>query len=237
VVRSVAVSVQRLIGVLGIAYVVLTIAPAFFLPPPPPGGAPLAEVARYYTEHRSGLLLAGWVGLLAFPVGFAFLAGLAMVFRGDDSTSTWLFVTALLSVSVTLSAAAVQGILALATPYVSTAVTPVEVKLLADVTQLGFSATFPFEISYFISIGALGLRTRVLPSWLSYLAFVVTVPALLASLGIVVGSGPLAAGGPATLVALVASLLWWLLAGLLLLVRTLPRSGLTATAATAPTRR
>src|SRR5262249_58043369 len=137
---------------------------------------------------------------------------------------TWLFVTALLSVSVTLSVAAVQGILALATPYVSTAVTPVEVKLLADVTQLGFSATFPFEISYFISIGALGLRTRVLPSWLSYLAFLVTVPALLASLAIVVGWGPLAAGGPPTLVALVPSLLWWLPGGLVALLRPFPTS-------------
>jgi hypothetical protein len=160
-----------------------------------------------------------------------------MVFRGDGSTSTWLFVTALLSVSVTLSVAAVQGILALATPYVSTSVTPAEVQLLADVTQLGLSATSPSEISYFVAIGALGLRTRVVPSWLSYVAFVVTVPALLASLGIVVGSGPLAAARPATLVALVASLLWWLLASLLLLVRTLTRSGLTATAARAPTRR
>lgn len=233
------VTVQRLIGVLGVAYVVLTIAPAFFLPPPPPGGAPIAEVARYYTEHRSGLLLAGWVGLLAFPVGFAFLAGLAMFFRGEDTTatSTWLFVTALLSVSVTLSVAAVQGILALATPYVSTSVTAAEVKLLADITQLGFSATFPFEISYFIAIGALGLRARVVPNWLSYLAFVVTVPALLASLGVVVGSGALAAGGSVTLVALLAGLLWWLLASLLLLVGTWPRSEPTATAAGSRIRR
>ncbi len=118
--------------------------------------------------------------------------------------------------SVTLSVAAVQGILALATSYVSTSVTPAEAELLAGVTQLGFSATFPSEISYFIAIGALGLRTRVLPE--------------LAQLRGIRGHG-------SWLVALVASLLWWLLASLLLLVRTLTRSGLTATAARAPTRR
>jgi hypothetical protein len=215
----VAEPVQRLIGGFGIAYVVLTIAPALFLPPPPPGGAALAEVSRYYTEHREALLVAGWVGLLAFPIGFAYLAGLTVILRGRDSTSTWLAVVALLSISVTLSVAAVQGILALATPYVAGSAAQADVKLLADVTQLGFSATFPLQISYFAAIGFLGLRTRAIPQWLSYGAFVVVVAAVGASLGIIVASGPLAAGGPVTLVALVAGLLWWLVAGVRLLVR------------------
>jgi hypothetical protein len=36
-------------------------------------------VTRYYAEHREALLVAGWFGLLAFPVGFAFLAGLTVI--------------------------------------------------------------------------------------------------------------------------------------------------------------
>lgn len=43
-----SVPIQRLIGGLGIVYVVVTMAPALFLPPPPPGGAAVDEVAGYY---------------------------------------------------------------------------------------------------------------------------------------------------------------------------------------------
>jgi len=215
-------SLQRLIGSLGMLYVVATIAPAFFLPPPPPGGAPVAEIASYYSGHRDALLVAGWFGLLAFPFGFAFVSGLGLILRGPDTTSAWLVVIALVSISVTLAVAAVQGILALAVPYVSASASPAEVKLLADITQLGFSATFAFEISYFVASGFLALRSPVIPDWLGYTAMIAAFPALLGSLGVVVGSGPLAAGGPATLVALVAGLLWWLAASLLLLLRPRP---------------
>ncbi len=210
---------QRLIGALGVAYVVLTIGPALFAPPPPPGGAALADIVNYYTAHRSTLLIAGWAGLLAFPVGFGFFAGQLLTLQGEDATSRWLTWTALLSIAATLSVAAVQGILALAVPYVAGTATPGELKLLADVTQVGFSATFPLEIAYFASAGLLGLRSRAIPRWLAYGAFVVVLAALLASFGIIASTGPLAAGGPMTLVALVVGLLWWLLVSLLLLVR------------------
>ena len=222
IVAGLNASVQRLIGSLGTLYVVATIAPAFFLPPPPPGGAPVAEIASYYSGHRGALLLAGWVGLLAFPLGFAFVSGLGLVLRGTGAASVWLVVIALVSISVTLAVAAVQGILALAVPYVSSSAAPAEVKLLADITQLGFSATFAFEISYFVASGVLALRSPVIPNWLGYTAVIAAFTALLGSLGVIVGSGPLAAGGPATLMALVASLLWWLAAGLLLLLRPRP---------------
>lgn len=214
-----SVPIQRLIGGLGIVYVVVTIAPALFLPPPPPGGAAVDEVAGYYLGHRDALLISGWVGLLAFPLGFGFLAGLALLVAGEGKMSNWLVAISLLSISVTLATAAVQGILALAVPYVSTSARPDELKLLADVTQLGFSAAFVFETSYFIATGALGLLFRKLPRWLSFLSFIVAAVALLASLGVVVRSGALAAGGPVTLVALVAGLGWWLLAAVLLVVR------------------
>jgi hypothetical protein len=214
---------QRLIGALGVAYVALTIGPAFFVPPPPPGGAALVDIVNYYTSHRSALLVAGWTGLLAFPVGFGFFAGQLLTLRGEDATSRWLTWTALLSIGATLSVAAMQGILALAVPYVAGTATPSELKLLADVTQVGFSATFPLEIAYFAAVGLLGLRSGAIPRWLAYGAFLVVAAAVLASFGIIARTGPLAAGGQVTLVALVAGLLWWLLVSLLLLVR--PTSG------------
>jgi hypothetical protein len=215
---------QRLIGALGVAYVVLTIGPAFFVPPPPPGGAPLADIASYYVGHRSALLIAGWTGLLAFPIGFGFFAGQLLTLRGDDATSRWLTWMALLSIAATLSVAAMQGILALAVPYVAGRATPGELALLADVTQVGFSATFPLEIGYFVGAGLLGFRSRAIPRWLAYGAFVVVLAALAASFGIIATSGPSAAGGPVTLVALVAGLLWWLIVSLLLLVRPASRT-------------
>lgn len=150
-----SVPIQRLIGMLGIGYVVVTIAPALFLPPPPPGGAAVDEVARYYLGHRDALLISGWLGLLAFPAGFGFLAGLGLLLAEDGKVSKWLLATSLLSISMTLAVAAVQGILALAVPYVSASARPEEIKLLADVTQLGFSAAFVFEIPYFVATGAL----------------------------------------------------------------------------------
>jgi len=179
----------------------------------------VAEIASYYSGHRGDLLIAGWVGLLAFPLGFAFISGLSLALRGTSATSVWLVVIALVSISVTLAVAAVQGVLALAVPYVSNSAAPAEVKLLADITQLGFSATFALEIAYFVASGVLAFRSPVIPNWLGYTAVIAAFPALLGSLGVIVSSGPLAAGGPATLVALVAGLLWWLAASLLLLLR------------------
>src|SRR5262249_13718850 len=160
--------------------------------------------------------------LLASPSGCALGRGLGPLLRGPDTTAAWRVVIALVSISVSLAVAAVQGILALAVPYVSSSAAPAEVKLLADITQLGFSATFAFEISYFVASGVLALRSPVIPNWLGYTAVIAAFTALLGSLGVIVGSGPLSAGGPATLVALVASLLWWLAASLLLLLRPRP---------------
>ena len=214
-----SVALQRLVGLLGVLYVVVTIAPAFFLPPPPPGGAPVADIAEYYQRHQDALLLVGWIGLLAFPLGFAFVAGLGLRLRSDGGLSTWLLTVALVSISVTLAVAAVQGILALAVPYVSKSAHADELKLLADITQLGFSATFAFEISYFAATGALVLLSRALPVWLGYGAFIVAASAVAGSLGVIVQSGPLAAGGPTTLLALVVGLLWWLIAAGLLIAR------------------
>jgi hypothetical protein len=44
---------------MGIAYVVMTIAPAFFVPPPPPGGTLVTEVMSYYAEHRAASATSG----------------------------------------------------------------------------------------------------------------------------------------------------------------------------------
>lgn len=82
IVAALNAPVQRLIGSLGVLYVAATIAPALFLPPPPPRGAPVAEIASYYSGHRGALLVAGWVGLLAFPLGFTFVSGLGLVLGG-----------------------------------------------------------------------------------------------------------------------------------------------------------
>ena len=214
-----SVALQRLIGLLGVLYVVVTIAPAFFLPPPPTGGAAVADIAKYYQRYQDALLLVGWIGLLAFPLGFSFVAGLSLRLRGGGGLSTWLLAVALVSISVTLAVAAVQGILALAVPYVSRSARADELKVLADITQLGFSATFAFEISYFAATGGLVLMSRALPVWLGYGAFIVAAISVAGSLGVMVRSGPLAAGGPATLLALVFGLLWWLIAAVFLLVR------------------
>ncbi len=176
-------------------------------------------MARYYGGHQDALLLAGWIGLLGFPLAFGFIAGLAVLLHSDGKVSAWLSAIAVVSIAVTLAVATVQGILALAVPYVATSVGGEQLKILADVTQLGFSASFVPEVGYFVASGVLVLRSRTLPRWLGYGAFVVAVVALVASLGALARSGPLVAGGPATLVALVASLLWWLLVAILLVIR------------------
>ena len=161
-----AADTQRLMGILGIAFVVATIAPAFFLPPPPPGGAALAEVARYYSDHRDVLLLGGWIGLLGFPFAFGFLAGLGVLLSGEGKVSAWLSAVALVSIAVALAVALVQGILAQALPYVTGSVSAEELKFLADVTQLGFSIAFVPYVAYFVTTGALVLRSQAMPRWL-----------------------------------------------------------------------
>jgi hypothetical protein len=66
------------------------------------------------------------------------------------------------------------------------------------------------------------LATGTMVRWVAWLGLAVAAIQLVASLGTVVITGPLAAGGTATLVAFGAFIAWFLLVSLVLLVRPAP---------------
>lgn len=200
----------------GVVFVTALVASFFTAPSWPEPNAPLADLARYATAHRSGILAGQYLtglGLLGM-VGFgAHLAGRLKRHASDE-----LAYAMVLAIGAGVAGAALAS---LALTTAASRVTPEGGAAVLAPFALGNKA-YPFidfANAAIVAIAAVGaLRYRMLPRWLGTVAALLVPAFLVSAAGLTVESGPLVPFGTFP-TAVFMAFLAWVLATSIVLVR------------------
>jgi hypothetical protein len=205
-------------GLLAIVNFLLVVIPLAVAPVPPfdPG----ADLVAFDTTHHSALILGNYLTVLQLPVGLTFLIFVAAVTRqAEENQRGWLSLLILGSSLCTMTLAAVIAFFFDLSPLIVS----LGQSALALLMQLGLHSIPLYDVMQTLMLGAIGvatLRLRFLPAWLGYIAWLAAVLSALATLGLLVPSGPLAASSTVALAMAGLPLpIWILLAGICWLVR------------------
>jgi hypothetical protein len=210
---------RRFVGLAGILTAVLSAAIGGVQPPPPPIGAPGEIVVAYFTDHQMPVLILNYLGVVGLVPNVVLIAATAAWIRRREPADGWLWLLVLGS-GVFFNAAAF-GVLAMlqGTAYCAPFAGPELARVLADVTAMWFGLFFLTAFGYTASFAWAVLRTKVWPPWIAAWALVVGAVSFTASLGTLVTTGALAAGGPMTLVAFSLLMSWLFAYSILILAR------------------
>lgn len=200
----------------GIAFFVLTVARIILSPEWGNPGDGAATIARLVAEHRDGVLVDAWAGGLSAVLLVAFAVALCGALRragAPGELTAVAFGAAVAVLAVSSASHVLQATLAYGAPAAND---PAVTQALFDAARMTDAATW-FPLALFAgAAGIAGLRARVLSRGLA--AAGVGVAALgLAASAAMASQGPLELGGPVAVLALMATVLWVLLAGVGLL--------------------
>ena len=210
---------QRILGACGIGFVVIALVPLFVVPPAPPQDAGGEAMIAFYSAHRSVLLLTGWVRALGFPLSIVLLAGLVALMRRAEDEGGWLYLIFLMASLISISLAITLGAAGQLLYASSASSNPDVTKAISNLLGLGFALYFAPSIASWAAAGAVIARTAILPAWLGWWAWVLVAACLVASVGMLVESGPLTARGFGALAALFGQFGWYLAASIVIIAR------------------
>ena len=210
---------RRLAGISGVLFVVLSAAVVVTAPPIPTLEASGADIVTYYSAHQTGFLIGNYLGALAVVPGFLVLVYLATMIRDAEAGRGSLWILVIVTNATALAAAMTVFVLFQTAAVVAPTAQVSTAKAFSDASNTAFAFSFlPLgAVAGSASWGFLG--TGTMPRWLGWSGLVVALLQLVGSLGTVLITGPLAAGGPVTLVSFSALLAWLLVIAILLIVR------------------
>ena len=206
----------------GIVDVLLSLIALLIVPLPPVVGSSVKEVLSYYTSNGPTLVLSNYLFMLATVFFLGFFGYVCVVLRSAEgepyALSRIVFGAAVAAASIFLVSPLIsQALVARA----ATGAESVVVGVLSDMTALSLIAS---GIPVILLVGLASvvmLRTRLLPRWLGLLGLLLVVLLLLASAGLFLPSGLLAAGGIFTTFVFACFLLCELTLSIVLVTRVL----------------
>lgn len=211
--------VRRLGGIVGIAFVVLGVI-AIFLPGTPPKADEVSKIAGYFTDKRGSILASNYLTCLAFALFLLFVGALRSYFGGADPTGvrpgSTMLAGAVLAVSTIFAGTAVLNG---AVFQVASAGDANLNHALYDIANDLFLATgFGFAVM-FVDAAASVRITAALPSAMAPTALAVALLNLVSGVGFFANSGFFAIGGTFTFIPPLASLIWILVASIIMIRR------------------
>jgi hypothetical protein len=172
----------RWTGIAAIVFVVLILITVFASGQPPAADDAVDKIRTYLVDHRSALLISNLLGLIGIPLVIWFAVVLREVLRGDR-TANALGTASLAGLLVTAPMAMVGGGLTSAAVYVDGVADKLgddSVRILFEAQSLIFAATSAGLVLFSLAAGLAIQRTRALPSYTMWLAYLTTVANLLA---------------------------------------------------------
>ena len=210
---------RKLAGVSGVAFVLLSLVIAVTAPLPPSLASSGADIVSYYSAHQGGFLFGNYLGAVAILPAFLLVVYLALAIKEAEPEGGHLWLLILLTNASSLTVAMVLFALLQAAAVVSPGSTPQTAKAISDSANMlfGFSALPTGAATAALAWGFLATHTFSRP--IGRAGIGVAALQLISSLGTLIVSGPLAAGGIVTVVALVAFVAWFLWISVTLLIR------------------
>jgi hypothetical protein len=164
-------------GVAAVVFVVLILISVFASGQPPAADDAVDKIRTYLADHRAALLVSNLLGLAGIPFVIWFGVVLREVLRGDR-TANVLGTASLAGLLVTAPIAIVGGAIATAPVYVDGVAAKLgddSVRIVFEAQSLTFAATSAGIVLFSLAAGLAIGRTRALPSYTMWLAFLTTV--------------------------------------------------------------
>jgi hypothetical protein len=219
-------TVQRSLGVVGIVSIVAGSVPYMFVPSAPGSGASAADIVSFYNEHE-GVLLATWSGgALPVILAIVFLSGLVALMRSVVGDADWRWLVLLLGAVGIIGAAMAMAVLGAALPLAAATDEGLAIVLLR-LLALSYGTQFLFLVPFLGLIGWITTTRGGFPAWLGYATYAAAVVCAIATFGIFVEPDPDPAGERSTYLAFLVGGLWWILTGIVLIVRPIRSMALT----------
>jgi hypothetical protein len=210
----------RSAGWAGIAFIVLVFISAFAPGEPPAAGAAPAAIGQFFDQHRTMLILAGWV---AYPAGAFFLwfaVGLYAYLRSARDSSDSLPTFALANAIVATAIATISGTIqiALAT-HASSELGAQVIRAFYDLSLVTGTILFAPIGIFIFAVALSGLREGSMPPLLAWFGYLSAILCGAASLTVLGTSGPLALGGMGALLMGIVPLTLWTVATGIVMIR------------------
>jgi hypothetical protein len=201
---------RKLAGVSGVAFVVLSLAIAVTAPLPPSLASSGADIVSYYTAHQGGFLFGNYLGALAILPAFVLVVYLATAVRNSETEGGQIWLLIIVANASALTVAMVLFALLQAAAVVAPGAPPQTAKAISDSANMLFGFSFLPTGAGTAALAWGFLSTPGLSRRIGWTGIAVAALALISSLGTLIVSGPLAAGGIVSIVALVAFVAWFL---------------------------
>jgi uncharacterized protein DUF4386 len=192
----------RTAGIAGIAFFVLIALPGFVTGSPPDPGDPATKFLSYATDHRSGIIAAGYLGVAANFFALAFLAGLIVALRRLGA-SPLLLVAAFGGLLLAGAANAAGTTLTLSSAFRlngSQHIDAESVRMLTDASAISFTMiAFPIAL-FMLASGLMMQSARLFPNWLALVGMIGAAVELVGTLAVFSTTGAFSPEGPLGLV-------------------------------------
>jgi hypothetical protein len=192
----------RLVPLAGVVFVVLAVVSLFVAGEPPDADDSVREVIEYYDDHEASIIVGSVLEGLGAVALLFFAASLRRAIRREERGSGGvLSVVALAGGVVAAAGIGTDAAIRFALADVATDIEPAAAQSL---NALWSDFFFPMAVgigALVLATGLAGLRTRVIPTWLAWVSFLIFV-------AMFTPAGPVAFLVSAVWVVIVSILLW-----------------------------
>jgi hypothetical protein len=191
----------RLVPLAGLVFVVLALVSLFVAGEPPDADDSVREVVEYYDDHEAAIIVGSVLEGLAAVALLFFAASLRRAIRREEDGPGVLSVVALAGGAVAAAGIGTDAAIRFALADVATDIEPAAAQSL---NALWGNFFFPMAVgigALVLATGLAGLRTRVIPTWLAWVSFLIFV-------AMFTPPGPVAFLVSALWVVVVSILLW-----------------------------
>jgi hypothetical protein len=206
-------------GFAGLAFIVLVVVTVVLLGQTPDNSVPASAIAAYTDAHRTGWLVAGWLGILSNAFFIWFAVGLYRWQIASAANDEGLALFGFVNGAIATALATMGSIINMTIVFHTSADLGTQaVRALYDLYSVGAALTLGISAFFFFGVSASGLRHGSLPGWLCWIGYLAAIGMLVASLSANYIAGALVLGGlPAMLIGYVPFIVWFLAAAIVLI--------------------
>ena len=210
---------RKLAGIAGIVFIVILIATLILPGTPPAIDDSDSDLVNFFTDNRSGILLAQWLGFIATVPALFFFSYFLVVLRQSEGDQPVRTLTALIGIAATAGMAIViAAILATGAFEAGHGLEEKMARIYYDLASIATNGQFAALGTYLLFSGWLIVSKRAFPVWCGWIGIVGGVLAVLSS-ACLASDGALAPAAPLAVFPAIAAFVVYTLALSVLMLR------------------
>jgi hypothetical protein len=223
---------RRFAGASGVVFVLLSVVIGVSAPPIPTLATSGPDVVTYFSKNQGGFLIGNYLGAAALIPGIIVVLYVTIAIRDAEPGRGYVWLIALVTNTTSIAAAITAFALLQAAAVVAPSSPPQLALAITDAGLMSFGLFFLPQAAGVASLAWGFLLTGTMPRAIGWAGVPVAAVMLVASVGTIVRTEPLAAGGLATVAGIGLFFIWFLAISAVLLAP--PRRSTTRAAESTP---